>query len=516
MATLFHNGSIVTMEPGPEPDWLVVDGASVAGVGFGPPPNTEERFDLDGRCLLPGLQDAHVHPPIGGVAMNRCDLHEVQPAAYLETIAAYAAANPDLPWILGGGWAMHDFAGGIARADLLDTVVPDRPALLHGSEGHGAWANSHALRLAGIDASTPDPIDGRIERLPGGAPIGTLQEGAVALVERVTPPTTLAELRAGIVTAQQYLLGHGITGWQDAWVTPQTQAAYIEADSRGELIATAVGAMWWDRGLGIEQIPELVGRSRDSSPRFRPTAVKLMVDGVCENGTASMLEPYESGEGFGIQFITREVLLEAVPRIMEAGLQPHFHGIGDKAIRDALDAVAAGDPIDVARTRPHIAHIQVVDEADVERFGRLGVAANAQALWACNDGCMVDLTKPRLGARARQQYPFRSLIDEGARLACGSDWSVSTADPFAQMAVATTRTHDDSADPFEPQQALTRREALHGFTVGSAWINHREDESGSLRSGKRADLVVVTDNPLAVADLRDVAVTDTFVGGVAV
>lgn len=513
MAVLFHNGPILTMEPGPAPDWLVVDGATVAGVGFGPPPNTEERFDLDGRCLLPGFQDAHVHPPIGGVAMNRCDLHELSPEDYLPSIAAYAQANPDLPWILGGGWAMHDFAGGIARADVLDAIVPDRPVLLHGSEGHGAWANSEALRRAGIDSATPDPSDGRIERDADGRPNGTLQEGAVDLVEAVAPSLTVAELRAGIVSAQRYLLSNGITGWQDAWVTPMAQSAYLESDASGELVASVVGALWWDRDRGTEQLADLIARSRNGSTRFRPSAVKLMVDGVCENGTASMLAPYEAGGGSGIQFIVREVLLEAVPQIMAAGLQPHFHGIGDKAIRDALDAVAAADPADVARTRPHIAHIQVIDPADVPRFGALGVAANAQALWACNDDCMLDLTKPRLGDRAALQYPFRSLVDSGARLVCGSDWSVSTANPFAQMAVATTRSHQPGAEPFEPGQALTRQEALSGFTRGSAWINHRESATGSLRSGKRADLVVASDDPLRVADLNDVSVSATFVGG---
>ncbi len=453
--------------------------------------------------------------------MNRCDLNEVAPARYLDTIAAYAAAHPELPWILGGGWAMHDFAGGIARAELLDTVVADRPVLLHGSEGHGAWVNSAALELAGVDAATPDPSDGRIERDPDGKPNGTLQEGAVDLVERVTPPLEVDELRAGIVTAQGYLLGLGITAWQDAWVTATAQAAYLDADRHGELVASVVGALWWDRNRGPEQLDELIERSRDGSGRFRPGAVKLMVDGVCENGTASMLEPYEAdfrnaAADRGIQFISRDVLLEAVPRIMAAGLQPHFHGIGDKAIRDSLDAVAAAKREDAVRTRPHVAHIQVIDRADVPRFGALGVAANAQCLWACNDECMVDLTKPRLGARAALQYPFRSLLDSGARLVCGSDWSVSTADPFAQMAVATTRSHRVDAEPFEVGQALTRREALRGFTLGSAWINHREDVSGSLRAGKRADLVLASDNPLTVEDLNDVCVVATFVGGAVV
>jgi hypothetical protein len=274
--------------------------------------------------------------------------------------------------------------------------------------------------------------------------------------------------------------------------------------------------LWWDRDRGVEQIDALIERSNHGSARFSPRAVKFMVDGVCENGTAAMLDPYEGVDDRGIQFIDRDILLEAVPRIMVAGLQPHFHAIGDRAIRDALDAVEAGDPDHAAVVRPHIAHIQVIDPQDVPRFGRLGVAANAQAFWACYDGCMIDLTAPRLGDRTTLQYPFRSLIDNGAPFACGSDWSVSTADPFAQMAVATTRREGVQAEPFVPEQAITREEALRGFTMGSAWVNHREAESGSLVAGKVADMVVASENPLEADDLWGVTTEATFIGGVAV
>jgi predicted amidohydrolase YtcJ len=514
MATVFGNGTILTMNPAlPRADWLLVEGGTIAGVGLGKAPAAADSFDLEGACLLPGFQDAHVHPPKAGMAMNQCYLHEVEPSSYLDTIRDYVLDNPDEPWVLGGGWAMHDYPGGIALASVLDSVVADRPALLHGAQGHGAWVNSRALELAGIDSSTPDPADGRIERLPDGTPSGTLQEGAVDLVARLTPPVTVAALRAGIISAQRYLTGLGITAWQDAWVTDIDQQAYLEADLAGELRVTAIGALWWDRGRDLDQIDELIARSRDSSPRFRPRSVKLMVDGVCENGTAAMLQPYEHSHDRGISFIEREVLLQAVPRLMAAGLQPHFHAIGDRAIRDSLDAVQAGRPQDIATTRPHIAHIQVIDPADVPRFAQLGVAANAQTLWACNDGCMVDLTAPRLGARASLQYPFRSLIDSGAHFGMGSDWSVSTADPFAQMAVATTRRDSPSAEPFVPAEAISRLEALRGFTVGSAWINHREADSGTLEAGKRADLVVAGEDPLQAADLASVAVVATFIGG---
>lgn len=513
---LFVNGPIITMD-GPA-EWVSVEDGLIAAVGVGDPP-AGERFDLDGRTLLPGMGDAHVHPALGGWGMIRCDLSGADDVDhYLATIAAYAAAHPDDEWVLGRGWAMDSFPAGRAPAELLDRIVPDRPVWMEGREGHSAWVNSRALELAGIDATTPDPVDGRIERHPDGRPMGTLQEGAAGLVERIMPETTVDDHARAIRAAQAYLHSFGITFWQDAWVEPDVHAAYLQIDRAGDLQADVVGALWWDRSRGIEQIDDIVERAAQRSPRFRPSAVKLMVDGVCENGTASMLEPYAGGDDAGIQFIPREVLLEAVPALIARGFQPHFHAIGDRAIRDALDSVAeARHRLGEVTTRPHIAHIQVVDPADVARFAELGVVANAQAYWACHDDCMVDLTIPRLGAtRAAHQYPFRALLDAGATLACGSDWSVSTPDPFAQMAVATTRRLAADRDPFQPDQAITRLEALRGFTLGTAFVNHDEERAGSISAGKRADLVVVDADPLEVDDLATVRVEATFVAGVEV
>jgi predicted amidohydrolase YtcJ len=511
---LFANGPIITMTE-TDADWVEVSDGVIGAVGKGSPPSGKV-FDLAGRTLLPGMGDAHVHPALGGWGMIRCDLSGSNDVDhYLATISAYAAAHPDDEWVLGRGWAMDSFPGGRAPAALLDRLVPDRPVWMEGREGHSAWVNTRALELAGVDAGTPDPVDGRIERHPDGRPMGTLQEGAVALVERIMPPTTVDDHARAILAAQAYLHSFGITFWQDAWVEPDVHAAYLQIDRAGQLQADVVAALWWDRSRGLEQIDEIVARASDHSPHVRPSAVKLMVDGVCENGTASMLRPYETGED-GIQFLAREILLEAVPELIARGFQPHFHAIGDRAIRDALDSVAEARRRypDAAETRPHIAHIQVIDPADVPRFAELKVVANAQALWACHDDCMLDLTIPRLGLeRSAHQYPFRALIDAGATLACGSDWSVSTPDPFAQMAVATTRRASPDQVPFHPDQAISRIEALAGFTLGAAFVNHDEANAGSISPGKRADLVVVDDHPLDADDLADVRVEATFVEG---
>lgn len=515
MPIVFTGGAIWTGTPVPA-SWVAVEGSTIVGVGHGEPPKGQ-RFDLDGRCLLPGFQDAHVHPPIGGLAMIRCELHDVDPADYADTIAAYAHQNPDKPWIIGGGWPMNAFDGGIARREILDAIVPDRPVLLHSSEGHAAWVNSCALEIAGIDERTPDPANGRIERDADGQPNGTLQEGAEDLVERFAPEDSIDEVITGIEAAQRYLLSLGITGWQDAWVRPVDHEAYRRLDNDGRLIANVIGALWWDRERGLDQLDELMAMSHTGTPRYRPQAIKFMVDGVIENGTGALHQPYEGTDDRGLLFLDEDTLHFVVPKVMAAGVQPHFHAIGDRAIHLALNAVAAGDPDAAARVRPHIAHIHLVDPSDIPRFARLGVAANAQALWACHDDTMVDLTIPRLGPeRSSWQYPFRSLVDAGARLAAGSDWSVSTPDPFAQMAVAVSRSTDKAPDPLLPDEALTREEALRAFTSGSAWVNHDEQRAGTIEIGKDADLVIASDDPLTVNDLASVGVETTMVRGATV
>ncbi len=512
MHTVFFNGSIWT-GTNERPDWVAVDGSRIVSMGNGAPPEGEQ-FNLDGRCLLPGFQDAHVHPPMGGLAMIRCDLHDVDPADYVATIGAYAGSHPEATWVLGGGWPMNAFSGGIPHRRALDAVVPDRPVLLHSSEGHAAWVNTRALAMAGIDHSTPDPSSGRIERDPDGTPNGTLQEGAVDLVEKFSPTDTVADVVQAILVAQTYLISLGITGWQDAWVRPVDHASYRLLAHDGRLKARVFGSLWWDRERGADQLDDLIAKTAEGTPNYRPGGIKLMVDGVIENGTGAMCSPYVGTDDHGLTFLDRETLITIVPRIMAAGIQPHFHAIGDCAIRSALDAVEAGNKADVEAVRPHIAHIHVIDPVDVPRFASLGVAANAQALWACRDATMTDLTIPRLGSkRATWQYPFRSLVDSGARLAAGSDWSVSTADPFAQMAVAVERATADAPDPLLPEQALTRIEILRAFTSGSAWVNHDETRSGTIKVGNVADLVVSSDSPLTATDLGSVRTEATLICG---
>lgn len=537
MPTLFTNGTLFDGHRYLGPGEVLVDGGRIVAVGRGldgldhPGTQRAQVVDLDGGLLAPGFVDAHVHPIQGGLERLRCDLSEGRTREdYLATIASYSAANPDLPWIVGGGWAMPAFPGGTPTAAELDAVVADRPVYLPNRDHHGAWVNSRALEIAGLDADTPDPPDGRIERDPGGRPTGTLHEGATALVSRFLPRATGEDYYAALMTGQAYLHSLGVTAWQDAIVGAYSgmddpASTYTKAAANGDLRSDVVGALWWERRLGVEQVADLVGRREAmTSGRFRATSVKIMQDGVAENFTAAMSSPYLDRCGHpttntGHSFVDADALREAVAALDAAGFQVHVHAIGDRGVREALDAFEGTDP---AR-RHHIAHLQLVHPDDVARFGRLGVAANMQALWACLDEQMTELTVPFLGEeRARWQYPFGDLRRAGTRLVAGSDWPVSTPAPLAAIHTAVTRTAYGEAapagtDPFLPEQALSLEVAFAAYTSGSSWVNHRDD-AGALDPGEMADLVVLDRDPFAgpAEDIGAATVRSTWIDGVAV
>ena len=493
-----------------------------------------EVVDLAGRMLLPGFQDAHVHPVWGGLDLLRCTLSEARGQdETLATVRAYADSHPEAEWILGGGWSMADYPGGTPRADVLDAVVPDRPAFLINRDGHGAWVNSRTLELAGIDANTPDPADGRIERDPDGRPGGTLHEGAMGLVKALLPEDTEDTMLAAVLEGQRFLHERGVTAWQDAALGDYGDAgnpgpAYLDAAERGLLTARVVGALWFERGRGAEQIPELIEkRDRWRAGRFQARSVKIMQDGVPENFTASMLEPYcdahgQHDLGAGIPFFPPEVLRDAVPALDAAGFQVHFHAIGDRAVRDCLDAVEEA----ILRNgrsdnRHHIAHLQVVHPDDVPRFRQLGVAATMQSLWATLEPQMIELTLPFLGdRRAAWQYPFGDLLRSGAVLAAGSDWSVSTPNPLAAIHVAVNRLaapgeEEGEYEVFLPEQRIDLASSLTAYTAGSAWVNHLDRETGTIEEGKLADLVVLDRDPFAgpPEQIGETRVLQTFVEG---
>ncbi|MFF3393598.1 amidohydrolase [Streptomyces sp. NPDC002669] len=532
---VFTRGPVFTADPArTRASSLAVVGERIAAVGhdevrelIGP---RTEVVDLTGKLLVPGFQDAHVHAVGGGAEMAECDLAgTVGAAAYLDLIGTYARTHPDHEWITGGGWSMESFEGGLPTRQLLDSVVPDRPVLLSNLDHHGAWANTRALELAGITAGTPDPADGRIEREPDGTPSGMLQEGAIALVARLVPAATPADRLAGLLRAQKLLHSLGITGWQDALLgefggRADASDAYATAARDGSLTARVTGALWWDRERGAEQIPELVARRAElGHGRFRAGSVKIMQDGIAENFTAALTAPYLDGCGCatansGLSFVDPLALRGYVTELDALDFQVHFHALGDRAVREALDAVEAAVTANGRRgNRHHLAHLQVVHPDDVPRFAALGAIANIQPLWAAHEPQMDELTIPFLGPeRASWQYPFGDLVRAGATLAAGSDWPVSSPNPLEGIHVAVNRRAPEATDDriFLPEQRIDLTTALAAYTAGSAHANGHDD-AGSLRPGNLADLVVL-DRDLFAAPPEEIAgarVERTYIGG---
>ncbi|MER7954654.1 amidohydrolase [Streptomyces sp. NPDC096030] len=532
---VFTQGPVHTGDPArTRASSLAVTGGRITAVGhdevrelIGP---GTDVVDLRGKLLLPGFQDAHVHAVFAGTELAECDLTgTVGVEDYLTRIREFAEAHPDRPWITGGGWSMESFEGGLPTRQLLDSVVPDRPVYLVNRDHHGAWANTRALEHAGLTRETPDPADGRIEREPDGTPSGTLQEGATGLVSRLVPPSSAADRLAGLLRAQQLLHSLGITGWQDAMLGmygghPDPSDAYLAAARAGTLTARVTGALWWDRERGDEQIDDLVTRRKELTyGRFRAGSVKIMQDGVAENFTAAMTTPYLDKCGCatansGLSFVDPVALRSYVTRLDALDFQVHFHALGDRAVREALDAVEAAVEANGRRgNRHHLAHLQVVHPDDLDRFARLGAIANIQPLWAAHEPQMDELTIPFLGPeRTSWQYPFGSLLRAGATLAAGSDWPVSSPDPIAGIHVAVNRKEPGTADErvFLPEQRLDLASAVAAYTAGSAHVNGL-DETGTLLPGNLADLVVLdrdifTAPPEEIAEAR---VLSTYVGG---
>ena len=491
------------------------------------------EIDAAGGLVSPGFQDSHIHPYHAGLDMIACDLTPYATAdGYLTRIAEYAAANPELPWITGGGWSMDSFPGGLPTAAALDAVVSDRPAFFPNRDGHGAWVNTKALQIGGIDDATPDPFDGRIERDADGHAIGTLQEGAMGLVAQHIPLPSQDDMDEALKIAQRQLFAWGVTAWQDAIVgatndTPDPLDSYLRSAASGVLKAHVVGALWWDRNRGLEQIPELVEKRRRAlAAGFAATTVKIMQDGVAENFTAGMLEPYLDacgcpGENMGKSFVDPTTLIEISVQLDALGFQLHYHALGDRAVRESLDAIEAARKANGDKDLRHtLAHIQVVHPDDVARFAELGVVANMQPLWARHEPQMDVLTIPFLGSRrAAWQYPFGSLQRAGAPLASGSDWPVSTANPLEIIHTTVNRAPSGAtgpaALPFLGEQALSLADALIAHSLGTAYLNHDEHRSGSIEVGKAGDIVILDRDIFAapVAEIGSATVAYTIIGG---
>jgi hypothetical protein len=459
-------------------------------------------IDLRGAMVLPGFHDAHAHPADGGLRLARCDLTGLASVErVLEAVRAYAEGHPSEPWIEGEGWDLPLFPDANPHRSLLDAIVSGRPVYLVAADGHSAWANTRALAIAGITRETPDPPAGRIERDPAtGEPTGTLREDAMALVSRRLPPTSREERLEGLRRGLAFAARHGITSLLDAGADGETLEAYRSLEREGALPVRVVAAIPVRAAEGIAAVSRLVElRRRFRTRLLRPIGAKIHLDGVIESRTAALLEPYADrpGERGGARF--EPAALDAlVAPLAREGFQLHFHAIGDRAVRMALDSIERVRLRPGSRgVRPHLAHLELVDPADVARFARLGAVANFQPLWAYADPYITELTNPVLGPeRSSRLYPIGSLVRAGARVAFGSDWPVTSIDPLEGIQVAVTRRGPaDGAGPaWLPDERVDLPTALAGYGASAAFALHQERETGTIEPGKAADLVVLDRN----------------------
>ena len=504
----------------------------ITEIGTGPAAVPAERtITAAGRLLTPGFVDAHVHTTFGGQEALACDISAAGTLnEALQMIRNYVAdttstTDPANDWVIGGGWSMSHFPGGDPSADILDEACPDRPAILLSADHHSAWVNTKAMAAAGLDETTAAPAGGVIVTDSTGRPSGCLHESAIDLVSAHVPAAADEEVLAGLREGQRYLNSLGVTAWMDAIVGDygghrDPYGTYVGAADSGDLHSEVVGSLWWPRG--VEDIDAEVARLTAlarTDGRFRATSVKFMLDGIVESRTAAMSNEYTcTCGGFGTSYFTKDHLEASFSALDAAGFDIHCHAIGDAAVKAALDAFEAirspgttgSATAGPGERRHHIAHVQVVDPADVPRFAELGITANLQALWACHDEQMIDLNLPFLGAeRSGWLYPFGSLNRTGAHLAMGSDWPVSTANPWDAIHVALNRSHPTAADatPLLPEEAIDLTTALRAYTAGSAHLL-RSADNGRIRPGMHANLALASANPFELSPTDIAGITN--------
>ena len=480
-------------------------------------PRTDYRTDGKGRTIVPGFIDSHAHVMNTGLGLLTLDLSATKSLdEALSRIAAYAAAYPDRPWIVGRGWNQERWGlGRFPTAAELDAVVSDRPVWLERVDGHAGWANSLALTAGNVVAATPDPAGGRIERREGGrAPAGVLVDGAMSLVADAVPPPLPEDRDLALYNAQGLLLANGVTGVADMGTTIDDWMSFRRAGDAGWLrmrimsYADSVPSMLTIGGPGPTQWLY--------DDRLRLNGVKLYLDGALGSRGALLKADYADQRGNrGLAQINGTQLRNLMSRAALDDFQVAIHAIGDLANAEALDAIEelSGDYGGDRRWR--IEHAQIVDPADLPRFGRHGIVASMQPVHQTSDAAMAEA---RLGeGRLAGAYAWRSMLEQGAHLAFGTDAPVEPIDPLAGLAVAISRT-DAAGQPFggwHPEQTVSREQALAAYTAGAAYAGFAEGRFGRLVPGERADFVLLSADPLVASpeQMRQIRVLQTWIAG---
>jgi len=476
---------------------------------------TARQINGQGRSVLPGLSDAHAH--MYGLGFLNISLNLLGTASIddaVRQIAEYAENNPHADWIQGRGWNQVIWPEkAFPSAADIDAVVADRPVWLRRVDGHAAWANTAALRIAGIDDRTADPIGGKIIRDENGHATGVLIDKAMNLVSTHLPAADKDDVRAAYLAATEVLLPLGVTSVHDTGIDIAQAEVYMAMADDDEL-RLRIYAMLSNAGANLDAIAKPIVAYGNDHLDIR--AVKIYADGALGSRGAAMLAPYSDDiENYGLPFLNTDELFESVDKANSMGFQVGVHAIGDRGNRIVLDAFERAQKNKPSALRNRVEHAQVIALDDIPRFAELGVIASMQPVHATSD---MNMAEDRIGAeRIKGAYAWRKLLDSGARIASGSDFPVELPNPFHGLHAAVTRQSRDNlpAAGWYSGEALSRAEALHSFTLDAAYAAHQEDRFGSLEPGKWADFIIVDRDYFTIpADqIDDIQVLETWVGG---
>ncbi|MBI3405756.1 MAG: amidohydrolase [Acidobacteria bacterium] len=476
-------------------------------------------LDAHGKSVLPGLIDSHVHFSSGGFEISGVHLKDTaNPEEFKRLIAEHVKKLKKGEWMLGGTWDDQAWPGApMPSREWIDSITPNNPAFLSRYDGHMSLANSLALKLAGVTRDTPTPAGGTIVKDASGEPTGLMKDAAKALVDRIIPEPSEAQLTAAVKAALTDAARFGVTGIH-AMSSAEDLRIYQELLARGELTArlyaiTPIQQWNWPGRAGI-----MAGFGNEW---IRTGALKGFADGSLGSTTAWFFKPYEDApEAIGLRSAMMYPdgnMLKMVSGADKAGLQICIHAIGDKAIREILDIYAEVEKqngINPNR-RWRIEHAQHMHPDDFTKFARLGVVASMQPYHAIDDGRWAE---KRIGhERGKTTYAFRTFLDQGVKLAFGSDWTVAPLNPLLGMHAAVTRQTLDGKNPggWYPEQKITLAEAIEAYTMGSAFAEHGEDQKGSITAGKLADIIVLDQDLFSIPPekIKNASVVTTIVGG---
>ena len=534
-------GHIYTADaPSREAEAVVIQGDTIVYVGsreeaerYRTP--TTSVLNTEGKMVLPGFHDAHLHTFMGGRSLVGCDLANAPDIESTEAILKSCLASSSSSWLVAEGLNLAFFDESGPRLDWLNAVAGDRPMLLRASDGHSVAANTALLQMANISASTATPPSGVIERDEFGAPSGTFREAAMALVEQVLPQLTEHERLNVMRTAIDAINEVGITSVFDAWVGAPDIAAYRTLEAQNELSVRVRAALAYGYGelftinTPTEYERQLEDREALSGDRFTLAAVKLFIDGVLEGETAALVSPYLHKPGYqGELTYPQAELNDIVANLVSNDLQVYTHAVGDGGVRAILNAFEFAQRTHGRKDlRHHISHLQLIHPDDYGRFAALNVVPNFQALWAVPDEWIIELNLPVVGLdRVHRMYPIASIAKSGATLVGGSDWNVSSLNPLDAIEVAVLRqdwqandalTNDELSqlDVLNRSERVDLDTMLKAYTINAAWSMHQDALTGSLSPGKRADIVVLSEDLFAIPPqlISTVKVEKTFIDG---